>query len=353
MLKRSNFEQEGGEGSTNIQAVNYYGGLTYKDAKDIALDVFESNFYKLSTVAANVASERAEKMVESYLAKLQQEKPESIVNVNDPDIQFAIFTAQKEYARSGDENVGDMLVELLVERTKVKERNFKQVVLNEAIEILPKLNTIQLNILSILFVISYVRFQHINSIESLKDMLDRYLKPYILETTPSDNQFLHLEYCGCINAERVATREIVAPFKMNYPGLFSKGFSKDVIMQCFNNSQLNERIEKLLFTRSLHDPSLFQINAIDKITLENHVKELNLAPSISSQLNKLFDENLMTENQIKDKLIELFPPFEKVNQIWEGTAIKSSRLTTVGIAIAHANLKKNSNLITDLEIWIN
>jgi hypothetical protein len=352
MLKRDHFEQEGGEGSTNIQAVNYYGGLTYKDAKDIALDVFESNFYKLSNVAANVASERAEKMVENYLAKLQQEKPESIVNVNDPDIQFALFTAQKEYARSGNEIVGDMLVELLVERTKVKERNFKQIVLNEAIEILPKLNTIQLNILSILFVISYVRFQNINSIQAFKNMLIRYLEPYILETAISDNQFLHLEYCGCINAERITTREIIAPFKTNYPGLFSRGFSREVIIQRFDN-QLTERIEIELFTRCLHNSSLFQINALDKSTLENKVKELSLDSSVLSQLNQLFDEDLMTNNQVKDKLIELFPPFEKVNQFWEGTAIKSSRLTTVGIAIAHANLKKNSNIDTDLEIWIN
>jgi hypothetical protein len=352
MLKRNHFEQEGGEGSTNIQAVNYYGGLTYKDAKDIALDVFESNFYKLSTVAANVASERAEKMVEKYLAKLQKEKPESIVNVNDPDIQFALFTAQKEYARSGNENVGDMLVELLVERTKVKERNFKQIVLNEAIEILPKLNSIQLNILTILFVISYVRFQNINSIQALKETLTRYFEPYILETIVSDNQFLHLEYCGCINAERIATREIIAPFKMNYPGLFSRGFSREVIMQRFDN-QLAERIEIELFTRCLLNPSLFQINALDRSTLENKVKELSLDSSILSQLNQLFDDDLMTDNQVKDKLIELFPPFEKVNQFWEATAIKSSRLTTVGIAIAHANLKMNSNIDADLEIWIN
>jgi hypothetical protein len=351
MLKRNHFEQEGAEGSTNIQAVNYYGGLTYKDAKDIALDVFESNFYKLSAFAANVASERAEKMVENYLAKLQQEKPESIVNVNDPDIQFALFTAQKEYARSGDDNVGDMLVELLVERTKVKERNFKQVVLNEAIEVLPKLNTIQLKILSLLFVISYTRFQNVNSIPALKDMLHRYFEPFVFDTLPSDNQFLHLEYCGCINAERIATREIMAPFKMNYPGLFSRGFSREVITQRFGN-QIPEGKETELFTRCLHNPSLLQINALDRSILENKVTELELDHSILSRLNQLFDEDLMTDNQIKDKLIEQFPSFEKIIQFWEGTAIKSSRLTTVGIAIAHANLKKNSNIDADLEIWI-
>lgn len=352
MLKRNHFEQEGGEDSTNIQAVNYYGGLTYKDAKDIALDVFESNFHKLSTVAANVASDRAEKIVENYLGKLQQEKPESIENVNDPDIQYALFTAQKEYARSGDENIGDMLVELLVERTKVKERDFKQVVLNEAIEVLPKLNTIQLNILSILFVINYVHFQSLNSIQALKDMLNHYFEPFILETTPSDNQFLHLEYCGCINVERVTTSEFITSFKMNYPGLFSKGFSREVIMQRFDN-QLTKEIEMKLFTRCLHNLSLFQINAINKSDLEYVTKNLNLDSSILSKLNQLFDEDLMTDNQIKDKLRELFPPFAKVNQFWEGTAIKSSRLTTVGIAIAHANLKKKCNFDAGLEIWIN
>lgn len=50
-----------------------------------------------------------------------------------------LFSAQKEHARIGDEDLGDLLVQLLVDRTKVRDRNLVQIALNESLEVAPKL----------------------------------------------------------------------------------------------------------------------------------------------------------------------------------------------------------------------
>ena len=73
-------KQEGGDGSSNIQAenVNVYNGITYKDAKEIALDVFNSNFIRLKSEAAQIAAERAEEITEKIVKELNEKSPESL-----------------------------------------------------------------------------------------------------------------------------------------------------------------------------------------------------------------------------------------------------------------------------------
>jgi hypothetical protein len=59
-------------------------------------------------------------------------------------MQYAVFTAQREFARSGDDQLGDILVDILVDRTKEPDRSLLQIVLNESLNVAPKLTADQL-----------------------------------------------------------------------------------------------------------------------------------------------------------------------------------------------------------------
>lgn len=60
--------QEGGHSSTNIQAHGDITiGLGYSDVKEIAMDVFKTNFMELKNIATLVAYERAESLLDSTL----------------------------------------------------------------------------------------------------------------------------------------------------------------------------------------------------------------------------------------------------------------------------------------------
>ena len=117
-------EQSGGDSSVNIQAAgNVQLGLTYEEVRQAALDVFDANFHKLSLAAADIARSRAEHLVEEYLNRLQADAPEALSEMADPDMQYVLYTAQREYARQGDEDLGDLLVQLLVDPgTEVRAR---------------------------------------------------------------------------------------------------------------------------------------------------------------------------------------------------------------------------------------
>ena len=43
----------------------------------------------------------------------------------------------------------------------------------------------------------------------------------------------------------------------------------------------------------------------------------------------------------------------QVFDVWEGSFMQNLSLTSVGVAIAHANIKRHIGEFTDLSIWIN
>src|SRR4026209_709950 len=110
--------QTSGDNSVNIQGedVTLNLGVNYSEARQIALDVFDANFYKLSQAAAEMAKQRAREIIDDFLSKLAERNPVASENTKDPDVQYAIFTAQREYARSGDKDLSDILVDILVDR---------------------------------------------------------------------------------------------------------------------------------------------------------------------------------------------------------------------------------------------
>ena len=112
--------QKGGDHSTNIQAhaVAITQGPSVAEVRALALDVFRANFLELAGQAAEAARARAEEITEKFLKELQQQHKQGLKQAQDPDFQYALYTAQREYARCGDKELGDLLVDLLVDRTK-------------------------------------------------------------------------------------------------------------------------------------------------------------------------------------------------------------------------------------------
>ncbi|QTC41528.1 hypothetical protein I7V34_21180 [Bacillus sp. V3] len=202
-MLRNKQDQQGGDYSTNVQAGNNVHlqqnkyGLSYSEVKEVALDIFDANFSKLALAAQEVAKKRAEEVTTAFLDELQQKAPEAMDSMKEPDMQYALLMAQKEYARTGDKNLSEVLVDILVERSKIQERSLLQIVLNESLEIVPKLTNVQLNTLSLIFIIKYSINHNVCSFDSLKSYLKNTIAPFIDDLTTTHSHFQHLEYAGC------------------------------------------------------------------------------------------------------------------------------------------------------------
>lgn len=245
--------QKTGDSSVNIQAenININRGLTYDDVKSISKDVFHENFYNLSNVAAETATERAEELTNRFLETLKERNPEALQNAENPDLQYAIFTAQKEYARTGDQELGEILVDILVDRFKEPDRNILQIVLNESLQITPKLTKDQLSTLSIIFSLKYTKHRKIEDLSSLNHYIDYRISPFVDDLTIKNSCYQHLEYTGC-GSISIGQTKIGTIFRNNYQGLFSKGFAESetetiitdnpsaqsMFIPCLHNAQL-------------------------------------------------------------------------------------------------------------------
>jgi hypothetical protein len=172
--------QKAGDNSTNIQAgsITVHQGVSVTEVRELALDVFRANFCELAGDARNVARRRAEEITEAFLKQLQQQYADGLRQAHDPDFQYALFTVQKEYARCGDKELGDLLVDLLVDRTKHESRSILQIVLNESLAVAPKLTPEQLSVLSLVFLFRYTTHPAIRGRQGLLSYLDRFVTPF-------------------------------------------------------------------------------------------------------------------------------------------------------------------------------
>ena len=63
-------------------------------------------------------------------------------------MQLAVLAAQREYARTGDHALEELLVSVLLDRAREADRNLRQIALEESIAVIPKLTEKQVDILT-------------------------------------------------------------------------------------------------------------------------------------------------------------------------------------------------------------
>lgn len=342
-------KQEGGDSSTNFQgqSIIVNQGITYEDAKNIAIDVFKANFLELSQKAIVTATERAEKLIDDFLARLKEKEPDALNSMEDPGMQYALFTAQKEFAKTGDQELADMLIDILVDRASQKERTLKQIVLDESLKIVPKLTSSQIDTLSIIFVLKYSRNNLINSIPSLKKYLETNIAPFIPLLSKELSLYQHLEFAGCASIS-LATSSIEEILLDSYKGMFCKGFTKED----FEYTEISLEKYPGLVTSCLHDAAKFQLALLDDEALITIGKALHIEEGEMNKLTSFMNLYQMTPIEVKEFLNRECEFMAALFEIWDTSSIKNMTITSVGIAIATANLRRKTGVPIDLGIWI-
>lgn len=342
-------EQQSGNNSTNIQAneIIVHQGLSYSDVREVALDVFRANFYELVGKAHEIAETRAAEITEEFLKKLQSENPSGFSKAEDPAFQRALFTVQQEYASTGDKDLGALLVDLLVDRSKHEQRDILQIVLNESLSTAPKLTNDQLAALAIIFLFRYTQNQGIGNHQMLGEYFDRHVLPFADKLIKSNSCYQHLEYSGC-GSIGISGITLAAALKETYRGMFLKGFDAVEVTQ----REITVGLDQHFFIPCLNDPIKFQVNAINKDTLEKKLDANSIGQEDRAKIIALFDQGLMSDEEVLNKCVALRPYMEQVFSTWASSPMKNFTLTSVGIAIGHANIKRLVGEFSNLSIWL-
>jgi len=352
MISDKNKKQEGGDGSSNIQAENvnvYNTGISYSDAKEIALDVFKTNFIHLKNEAAQIAAERAEEITENILKTLNEKHPESLKEFEQPAMQDALFTAQKEYAKSGDKDLGDLLADIIVDRANVSKRNMLQIVLDESLTIASKLTVEQLDTLTLIFLLIRTRRMILRNYNDFQNYLIQYIFPFVDNLIIDKEHYNYLEYLRCGHIRTGNYGQLENNLRETYKGFFSKGFAMDEFDKEFEENKPNMQG---LIIPCFHDITKLQLGVFDDQTLEQRMTERGFEDEQKNKLKAFFNKTTFSQNEIKDKLIAFNPIMEKVFNVWKDSYFNQFELSHVGIAIAHANYRRRTGETMDLSIWI-
>lgn len=234
---RKNEEINAGDYSANVQGDNATVTLNHIDAdytkvKEIVMDIFKMNFYDLGEKAAEIAKERAEYITNKYIEGIKSIDPELIKNTEDPDMRYAIYEAQKNYARLGDKETADLLIDLLIDRTKSNNISFERIVLNEALTIIPKLTAKQIDTLSLIYLVKYFSYNPIliMPFEHYYSMIQPYLK--IIEISSNPISYQQLQYSGCASIS-IGSSSFEDIMKYKFPHLFKNSEElNQVICEC-------------------------------------------------------------------------------------------------------------------------
>lgn len=344
-------KQQAGDSSTNLQGqtIVIHQGITYTDAKEIALDVYKANFLQLSRDAYEVARARAEELTDAFLEKLKKVNETAVSELSQPGMQAALFEAQKQYAITGDKNLEGLLVDILVERASTPERNIYQIVLDESLSVAAKLTTEQMDALTVNFLFSKTKHLRLINLDSLNKYFDTDIIPFLQELTETSSCYEHLEYVGCGSHMYVNHLHLIEHlFRINYPGLFSKGFDQSRF-----ESEIGPMsdYQELLMT-CFHDSARLQIDTLDIDVLNIKLEKRNISGELHNKISDLFNSTLMSDQEIKEYILKAKPETKKLFDLWKNSSISKFALTTVGIAIAQANYRRRIGVKLDLSIWV-
>lgn len=185
------------DNSPQIQAgqIHIHQGMNYEEVRTLCLDLVRQELALYEQQANKEAMCRFNLLLDKFLdlfSRIDQAKRQRL---QEPAIQNAINETFKEYIKSGQEELGDELIDLMIERIEVEEHTTRQYIIDEVRLILPKLSLPAVSLLSLL------SFSHLiipRQTDIFKDMLYK-LSPLlesIREIHNIDVAYLEQVRCG-------------------------------------------------------------------------------------------------------------------------------------------------------------
>ena len=329
--------QTAGENSKNLNVMgDYHEGLSYKDARQVALDVFKANSSVYTEIAKKTIDERVVNITDDIFTMIYSELPDTVEKLLEPAVQDTLLKIQKEYAKNDDPALKERLIALLKNRLKADEKDMETIVLDEALEIVPKLTGIQLNILSLNLTVLRILHHEVTNRDTFFHMLTSKILLFYSNHMSKTMEYAHLQYLGCtgILSEGSTYKPIEEIFRNRYAGLFSRGFSREEFYE-YMGIEIQE-FQQLITTCQI-DKEKYQFNAMNENVLKYSIAQSG-KQEYEEKLLQYYKEHIMEVKEIKDDISSHVQGFEELADFWKKTSeFKSMNLTSVGIEIGLLN----------------
>ena len=347
-------KQSAGEGSTAIQAgrdVTINNGVSIAQMSEI-ITALSAHVERLSATAKELIEDRLSQFRTEIVTRFANDTSTKIEAFSDPDFQASILDAQRAFARSGDSNLQSVLTDLIAQRSKQPARNRITLTLNDAITKAGSIPKADLNALSLMFVLQNVFHTGVVHFDGMIEFLQIFVEPGLHEISTSDSAQQYLTSHGCITTAPpgISYMDLVALLTERYPTAITKGANEEAFRGEFPDF---DRLRSLgLIVTSQFDRERFIFRNLGTIDFANFLALPGVYGNHSDQFVKLAKANLPTKEELIEVLGRRFQMAGKLFEVYDTNLVQNSRLTSVGIALAHGNLTKAASNQADLAIWI-
>lgn len=193
-------------GSTAIQAGGdvHYHGLSLSEVKELCALFLRNNFPQLREEARQTAEQHVRDFAEQLESRLVNCAASIVLEkFREPDVQAAINDAVQASARKGAAANPILLSTLIAERVSKHSSAYKDIVISEAVNVIPKLTHPQISLLSFVHFIKSTTIVGLTSIAALEP----YGKVALIFSSRgfnlSESQKHHIQYTGAYSINSV------------------------------------------------------------------------------------------------------------------------------------------------------
>jgi hypothetical protein len=265
---------------------------------------------------------------------------------------YAVYQAQRDFAVTGDKEMGNLLIDMLIERSKMKERDVLRIVTDESLKVIPKLTQAQINMLTVIFLVKYAVAYTVKDVDSLRSYLLEFFLPFIGSVTKDPGEYRHIAYCGCgtvgIATMAVPDWSIEEMLLARFGGILTNGsLSSEMEKKFASKPHLNKYLKPFI-----DNPLKLQTIFVSKTELEEKLDNDSTDIQDLHDMLWLYDRSLMETRQVTMFVQRINSKFINFINIWNNSDIKLTTLTSVGIAIAAANFQRLTKCPLDISEWI-
>ena len=346
-------KQNATEGSTAIQVggnANVNTGLTPGQLVEI-LSALSSHVDKLTDVAKGQIEARLKAFESGVMERFATDKATRSEAFRDPDFLAATLDAQKAFARSGDEGLREVLTDLVAQRSKFSERSRLSLTLNDAIAKVGSIPESDLNMISMIFAFQNVQNNGLATMQQLAAFLSSICLPLLEDISSSESAANYLAAHGCIipQSDIIVQLSAFEILKKRYGHIITKGVTEAQLRNKFDD--YDRLLSRGLIVDSPYGNS-HKVFAFSGPSLETILAEIGVFGHYSARYSELTENSQPSESEFQKVMSAHLPRISEIMTTYDQTTIRNSRLTSIGIALAHANLAKGPLRDIDLSVWI-
>ncbi len=344
---------ESGDNSNNIQvAGDMHVGVTVTEALEISKLVVKQELAIHANDALKTAEERLDIIANKVVERINAERPDLFPKFKDPAIQIALNETYKKYIETGDDDLGEDLINMLMDRLEIEQRNTKQFIIDDARTILPKLSKSNLSFLA-LSVFSKISIPTNNHKEYIA-MIQKLQEITKAITSINELDIMYLKQANCVMGVPMihVSKNIAECLLENYDFYFSNGISNDNLNKLIQKHSISTAMMPYLLSLiEYRSNGNFSLRLSSKRRYNEVLQKIN-----NSNIEAAIEELLSIQDKASIQDVENFhnsidTNWEKVFKLWKRETVTTLSVMPVGLYIGSIYLGRVLELKIPQEIF--